>query len=498
MLPRISHECVNLRSATHNFNDCVTELIQTEVDKGFLSGPYVSPPTKPYRVNPIGVAQGKYSLKKRLIVDLSSPHDSEIVSSLNDLLRKEEYCLSYVRIDDAIDLIQTFGPGTKLCKTDISDAFKQLPLHPSLWPFHGFKWNSQYYFYTRLVFGSRASPKLFESFAASIEWILVNRFNLDHVLHLLDDFLLVTPPNSNAHTAMDTFIDVLAQLDVPLSPSKTEGPVTSLQYLGIILDTDKMEARLPMDKLARINQKLDSLLQRRSCTKQELLSLLGHLNFAARVIYPGRSFISRIIELSKAVKHLHHYIYISRECRLDLSMWKTLLARWNGISLFLDPQETVSDDMKLFTDASGIGFGGIFGTQWFQGHWPNDLRLDYKEQQDMGKLSIAFQELYPIVVAALIWGRNWARKRILFKCDDLATVYAICKGRSKSPAIMKLMRRLVLVATEFNFMYSAEHVPGSKNIIADSLSRLQTVRFRQLAPWADQQPRPLPHSVMFA
>ena len=55
-------------------------------------------------------------------MDLSSPHDSEIVSSLNDLLRKEEYSLSYVRIDDAIDLIQTFGPGTKLCKTDISDA----------------------------------------------------------------------------------------------------------------------------------------------------------------------------------------------------------------------------------------------------------------------------------------------------------------------------------------------------------------------------------------
>ena len=28
-----------------------------------------------YRVNPIGVAEGKYSNKKRLIVDLSAAHD---------------------------------------------------------------------------------------------------------------------------------------------------------------------------------------------------------------------------------------------------------------------------------------------------------------------------------------------------------------------------------------------------------------------------------------
>lgn len=495
--PTVAVECKNLRSATNVFSRHVKSLIYQEVSKGFLSGPYISPPVSLYRVNPLGVVEGKYSSKLRLIVDLSSPHNDEKTPSINGLLSKDEYSLSYVRLDDAIKLIQDYGPGTLLCKTDIADAFKQLPLHPSLWPFHGVKWDNQYFFYTRLVFGSRASPKLFDTFASAIQWIMEHKYNLHSVLHLLDDFLLVLPPSADAQLAMKRFISVFSDLNVPLSAKKTEGPTCELEYLGIVLDTKNMEARLPSNKLDRIRAKLDNFLNAKSCTKRELLSLLGHLNFASRVVYPGRSFISRIIEVTKAVQYLDHYVNIGRDCRLDIRMWKVLLSEWNGISLFLEPEMTGNEDMLLFTDASGIGYGGIFGKQWFQARWTPDLLL-HERESDVGQLSIAFQELYPIVVAALIWGKQWARKRILFKCDNMATVQALCKGRSKSPAIMKLMRRLVLVATKYSFAYSARHLSGNKNLTADALSRFQTVKFRRLAPHADLHPQEIPREVMFA
>ena len=51
------------------------ELIDKECLKGYLYGPFKSPPFKTYRVSPLGLATGNYSGKKRLIVDLSSPHD---------------------------------------------------------------------------------------------------------------------------------------------------------------------------------------------------------------------------------------------------------------------------------------------------------------------------------------------------------------------------------------------------------------------------------------
>jgi hypothetical protein len=112
-------------------------------------------------------------------------------------------------------------------------------------------------------------------------------------------------------------------------------------------------------------------------------------------------------------------------------------------------------------------------------------------------ISIAFQELYPIVVAAVLWGASWARKRILFHCDNQATVHILNKGRSPCKSIMKLMRRLVIVAATSNFHFLATHVPGRTNQIADALSRLNLQKFRQLAPEAAPEPCQVPSKIMF-
>ena len=53
-------------------------------------------------MSPLGLAEGTYSGKMRLIVDLSAPHNNDEHSSLNQLINKEDYSLSYVKLDDAI------------------------------------------------------------------------------------------------------------------------------------------------------------------------------------------------------------------------------------------------------------------------------------------------------------------------------------------------------------------------------------------------------------
>ena len=113
------------------------------------------------------------------------------------------------------------------------------------------------------------------------------------------------------------------------------------------------------------------------------------------------------------------------------------------------------------------------------------------------KISIAFQELYPIVVAAILWGQFWERKRIVFHCDNLATVFILNKGRSKSDDIMKLMRRLTLVAAKHSFLFTAVHLRSKQNRVADSLSRFQLQEFRRLVPDAHPDPCPIPSEIMF-
>lgn len=96
------------------------------------------------------------------------------------------------------------------------------------------------------------------------------------------------PHDANAKVTMKTFLSIFEVLGIPLSLTKTVGPCNTIEYLGIYLDSDKMETRLPKEKNVRIQQIIESFRKRSSCTKREreLLSLLGHLNFACRVIIP--------------------------------------------------------------------------------------------------------------------------------------------------------------------------------------------------------------------
>ena len=61
---------------------------------------------------------------------------------------------------------------------------------------------------------------------------------------------------------------------------------------------------------------------------------------------------------------------------------------------------------------------------------------------------------------------------------------------------MELVRKLVLLSMEHNFLVRARHVPGVSNEIADALSRFQMQRFWALAPDADQIPCTIPPSLM--
>ena len=155
--------------------------------------------------------------------------------------------------------------------------------------------------------------------------------------------------------------------------------------------------------------------------------------------------------------------------------------------MFHDCYFTSSYDFELYTDAaSTIGFGGYFQGKWFSSYWPVNLPTLTDNS------SMAFLELYPIVVAALLWGHLWPCKKILFWCDNEATVAIVRKGRSKCLEIMKLMRQLTWCAAQSNFHFSAKHVPGHINQISDALSRFQMTRFRKLAPQAEQNPHTCP------
>ena len=172
-------------------------------------------------------------------------------------------------------------------------------------------------------------------------------------------------------------------------------------------------------------------------------------------------------------------------------MWLSFLNHWNGVSLFLGGDVLSSPDLQLFTDACGShGYGGYLNGEWFQATWLPQRLLN----PTMG-ISIDWQELFAIYIACYLWGPSWSGKHICMWCDNLPVVSIINSKRPKSPRIMDLVRAITILTLEHNFSFTARHIPGLDNSIADSLSRFQMGRFRHLAPNASPSPCVIPPSA---
>ena len=98
-----------------------------------------------------------------------------------------------------------------------------------------------------------------------------------NLLHYLDDFVFVSKTLSLAKANMQVLVDTFECLGVPLEPSKLEGPATSLLFLGIEVDTIKLQIRLPSDKLAYLKEKLADAVTRKCMSKQSLQSFIRHI-----------------------------------------------------------------------------------------------------------------------------------------------------------------------------------------------------------------------------
>ena len=150
-------------------------------------------------------------------------------------------------------------------------------------------------------------------------------------------------------------------LGVPLALEKVEVPVTSLKFLGIVIDTVRMEARLPTEKLDRIWCLIAEWLPRSNVTKREILSSVALLQHAAKVVHPGRIFVRYMYNVAARVCELDYYVQLEREFKADLCWWYNFLGEWNGISLLQIADSPTPPQYTIQTDASGAwGCGAYF------------------------------------------------------------------------------------------------------------------------------------------
>lgn len=331
-----------------------------------------------------------------------------------------------------------------------------------------------------LTFGLRSAPYIFNLFAEALHWI-IQRHIPARLRHYLDDFFLLFSPDTPSSDATEAVQWVMALgrcLGLRFQDSKTVWPCHVIEFLGLILDSLKMEARLPEDKLEFLENLLSVWQGKKHCTLAEASELSGFLQFCSQVVPCSRTFMRRIFDFTASFRD-NHFIrkFVPSGVRADLHWWLCFSRHWNGIRVIQPSFPTI----HIYTDASGTkGLGGIWDSRWFS------TRIARRHRS----ADIQYRELSAIVQAVLRWGDEWSGSHVVFHCDNQAVVAWLHSGRARSHIAMPLLRVLVMLAPCLHFSFSTVWLPTEENGLADAASRFQYQRLFDLGPHLFRQSSP--------
>jgi hypothetical protein len=471
----LSQTCTNLKSAftSPSTTSALSADIAAQVANGRTYGPFVEPPFPNFRCSPLGAATRKRSTKIRRIHHLSWP-DGE---SVNDGIPDSEASITYDMINRAISDLAASGHGSLMIKLDLESAFRHIPVRPADWHLLGFIWEDKLFHDVVLGFGCRSAPYIFNLFGEALHWIM-QRHLPARIRHYLDDFLKIFLPETateSVHHALEWSLALGTQLGLRFQPSKIEGPSTKLEFLGLELDSEAMEVRLPSEKLGYLLELLSSWNSMTTCTQPELEELTGFLQFTSQVIPTSRAFLRGLYDFSAGFTSRFSRRHISKAARRDIDWWRRFAADWNGMRFISPSRET----LHIYTDAAGTkGLGGHFGNQWFSARCPRRLRHEH----------IQVKEMLAVVHAVLCWGEAFTHKHIIFHVDNDAVFRGINKHSIKSVPTMALLKSLISLACRLDFTFSSIWLSSADNAIADAASRFSFTCMFQLAPHLHPKP----------
>ena len=300
-------ECHNYPSATSAENcQTVEKLILEEI----RLGRYVVTDTKPTIVSALGAVPKETPGELRVIHDASRPHGG----SLNSHAIPEKFTMQ--NVDSALKLVT---PQCWMTKLDLKNGYRICGISNRCYQATGLKWRFSghatytYMFDSRLPMGACKSPNIFQRLTQSVTRMMQRR-GFPNVIVYQDDYFIAHPTLYGCQNTLNNLIELLHNLGFIINWKKVYPPSQQLVFLGVEIDSIKLQVRLPDQKVQQLKSEVIKWqCPSKSFTKRQLQHIIGKLSWAAKVIRTSRPFLRSLINLSTTLKKPWHRIRLSTE-----------------------------------------------------------------------------------------------------------------------------------------------------------------------------------------
>lgn len=133
--------------------------------------------------------------------------------------------VQYDTLDSIVSLVQFFGEGTLMAKSDIKDAFRIVPINPLEYHLLGFTSEKKFYCFPM---GASSSCNIFEELSQALVWVMYNRCKASGISHILDDFFFIASSASKCCEDLARFLFLCKKINIPINTEKTVASTTQL------------------------------------------------------------------------------------------------------------------------------------------------------------------------------------------------------------------------------------------------------------------------------
>ena len=447
-------------------------------------------------ISPFGVvpkAGADPDTSGRTIIDLSFPEGK----SVNDLTDKRsvpppDYQLPAAIAVEILRVKKQAGAlPVKIAAGDVASAFRHASLHSSSVRLFGGRVPEDNALIIELSapFGWTGSPGFYEVLGGAISHVHGATGNAQNPrgffsYHWVDDHVMVgADEGSNLAECQRSLRCAMLQLAGPHAANEdkfTEWS-TSLKVLGLVFDTVNDTVAMPPDKILKARGLVADAFHSTTLSRTAYRSLLGSLRHVATCVRPARPFIQR---LSRRERHLHRFqlVSVDEEMRQDLLWWWSILhaEHLNGVPL-AHFGSLPAPDVVVGMDACDTGLCAFDkqATSYILYQFTTEeaqLITDFKNGAD-NHFDINYRELLSVAFAVSAWGPRWSNPtaplpvHVQFQIDNTSAVAWNNKLCSRNPRAQDVIRLLGHWEVQFGLRFSAIHIPGVHNTIADAGSR---------------------------
>lgn len=303
-----------------------------------------------------------------------------------------------------------------------------------------------------MPFGSRLSSVYMQRMAQFIQRAVLRQGVLTIIY--LDDILVICPKSEDPTEKFDIVMTTVRELGLPIAWEKIVTPTSVIRFLGIVINLEDREIRIPEEKIASFLTLAKQTVTKTFISRKSLQSIAGHINHLSKGVKRARLFMNQILE---SLRHNQNGpIRVDDRFRKDINWFICFLSEFYGRIVPPNPTHTIEADSCL------SGGGGRMGNVCYSYVYPGEIA---------DKMHISQLEAYNCVIACKVLLEDRSDLCVKIVCDNESAIASFNSGRGRDPVITAMAREFWFFSASYNIEFQFCHAPGESMEVADALSR---------------------------